>query len=243
MFRSTAFSIANIEGLKVCEGLPEASCMRGDEFERMERRGEGTEERIKAVVSGEVRACLLCLTFGSPGLSSHVSFGESYPQGSYALGYRTCVAISRRTGAAYRRALFTVEYVEPGCKFGFKLIAENLPNYALGLLAEVMEQINAGLVKVGGLKSRGFGRVHFEDLELFVYSPKPEEWGVHDGCLKPLDPVDSEVEWPAGMDTRIRGEEALEVLEELREAWRNALDKLRRISGEGWKWGVVLSEE
>ena len=240
VFRSTAYSIALVEGLKVCEGLPNATCMQGNEFEYVERAGEGLSKKLEMLVKADgVKACLLCLIFGSPSLASHVYFGESYPLDGYALGYRTCVAISRRTGAAYRGMLFTVEYVEPGCKWSFRLVAENLPNYALGLLAEVIEHISSGLVKVGGLKSRGFGRVHFEDLKLRVYSPKPEEYGVYAGVLKPLDPVDSEVRW-TGSSMVAEGEDACRVLEELRGAWRRGLDALKRVSKEGWRWEVVL---
>ncbi|MCX8169869.1 MAG: RAMP superfamily CRISPR-associated protein, partial [Candidatus Methanomethyliaceae archaeon] len=65
----------------------------------------------------------------------------------------------------YGGALYTTEYIEPGAKFRFSITCRNLPNYALGLLALVIERINDGYIKIGGFKSRGFGAVKIEELK------------------------------------------------------------------------------
>ena len=241
LFRSTATSLARSAGLAVCDGVPGSTCLRGDEFYELERGGGSVEEKASTIVDAKVKVCLNCLIFGSPSIHSHVMFSDSFVEGEYSLGYRTCVAIDRRTGAAYRGALFTVEYVEPGCMFNFELRAENLPNYALGLLAFIIDLIGLGIVRVGGLKSRGFGKVHFEDLRIAVYSPLHELYGVDDGQLKPLDPIDSPVAWTGstGRVASAEGNEARNVLGKLREAWDRSLESLKKVSREGWRWSVV----
>lgn len=244
LFRAAATMLCRSLGLNVCDGLPNATCLRGDEFYDVERRRPmDVEAKLSMLLNRNgAKACITCLMFGSPSLHSHVTFSDSTPISRYLIGYRTCVAINRRTGAAHRGALFTVEYVEPGCKFGFGLRAENLPNYALGLLASVIELINAGVVRVGGLKSRGFGRMRIENLRLSVYSPDHSRYGVSGGKLKSLDPIDSEATWRGsveGSEAVAEGGDAKAVLSELIRAWERAVDRLRKVSSEGWKWSVA----
>jgi len=188
------------------------------------------DAKLRAVVEGSIPICLLDLIFGGPSILSHVRFGDSLPLNEARLGYRTMVAIDRRTGTARRGALFSVEYVEPGAEFGFRLVATNLPNYALGLLAEVLRDINDGVVRIGGLKSRGFGRVEFRELRVRI-----RDYGGK--ALRALDPIDEGLD--VGADV-IEGSDAWRLLNELSNVWRRSLDRLRKVSSKGWKWGVVL---
>ena len=239
VFRAEAVAIARQNGLEVCDGLPRATCLEGREFDEIEKNyppAECLEMKLRSIVEGTISetgkgVCLLCLIFGTPGLRSHVSFYDSTPVSGYRLGYRRSVAISRRTGAAAYGSLFTVEYVEPGSIFNFRLTAVNLPNYALGLLSTVMKEINLGIVKVGGLKSRGYGTVRFieERFKISVSGIK----GVKNGVLEALDPYDCEVEVSSSV---LEGSEAWKVLEELSSAWTKSLSKLKEVSRKGWKW-------
>ncbi|RLE60152.1 MAG: CRISPR-associated RAMP protein [Thermoprotei archaeon] len=218
VFRSTATRLALSRRLKVCSGLPGESCLQGNEFDYIEKAKMGFEDsvrtKIESIIKKNIRLCLLCRIFGSPGYFSHVSFANSYPEGEFKFGYRTMVAINRRTGAAHRGALFTVEYVEPDTVFSFELVARNLPNYALGLLAEALMEIHSGVVRIGGLKSRGFGKIRFDEVKFEVYGNK----GIVDGKFAKLDPYDVEVEYtPNGWD----------LLRRLIEAWRNVSGKLQ----------------
>ncbi|RLI75665.1 CRISPR-associated RAMP protein, partial [Archaeoglobales archaeon] len=96
-------------------------------------------------------------------------------------------AIDRRTGAVYRGALYQVEFVEPGARFRFFIRATNLPNYSIGLLAKILRMINEGWVRLGGFKTRGFGKVKVENLSLKVR-------GEIDGYnLKAIDEFDEQV--------------------------------------------------
>jgi len=238
VFRSGSVTIARSSGINFCDGLPKSTCLEGREFHQAEGKSEGWVRKLDMIISGEVMLCLGCLIFGSQSFHSHVFFTDSYPIGDFSLGYRTGTAISRRTGAAQRRSLYTIEYVEPGCEFSFEMRAENLPNYALGLISSVISLLNLGMLKVGGQKSRGFGKVRFEDLRIKVYSMSHEKYGVSKGKLKPLDPIDLEVPWLGreSEEAMVEGEEARTQLEEFKRAWRSAEEKIRKISLEGWAW-------
>ena len=243
VFRSTAYRLCVVNGLNVCAGIPRQTCLRGREFQAIERSNvpNEIEAKIKAILDGTIRVCLLCLIFGGPGIYSHVVFSESLPIGEFRLGYRTCVAIDRRTGAAHPRALYNVEYVEPGVEFGFSLTARNLPNYALGLLANIIMEIHNGIVRVGGGKSRGFGRVMFPVEKLKVKIKTYGEKGkLEEGVLRGLDPLDSEVDLGI-TEPEVEGKEAWRVIEALSTAWTNSLSKLRRVSESNWKWGIITS--
>jgi CRISPR-associated RAMP protein (TIGR02581 family) len=233
VFRSSAVAVSRSLGLvNVCDGVPKAIHLHVEEEHINEWKRLSIDEKIRRVIDGEIGLCLLCLIFGSIALHSHVTFYDSVPVGEYRLGYRTGIAIDRRTGAARRGALYTVEYVEPGARFSFRFEAINLPNYAVGLLAQVIMDIDSGFVKVGGLKSRGFGAVKFLDLKVGVHDRKSGGY-VEKGVIEALDPIDRPVE--------IVGDWRKD-LEAFRNAFLSALPMLKKVSESGWRWSVVLTE-
>ncbi len=233
-FRSHAVRLARYEGLKVCDGLPGATHISGREFKELGERASW-EEELQSIVTGDIQLCIGCAIFGAPGFLSHVFLGDSLPADkNYRLSIRTMVAIDRRTGASYRRALYSAEFVEPGARFTFNLRALNLPNYALGWLAEVLLDLDAGLIRVGGLKSRGFGRVKFSEIRVAITGK-----GVEETVLKPLDPIDSEV---AVSKPYAEGSKAKEILKALTTAWRESLVRLKLVSNSGWRWVKVLEQ-
>lgn len=243
VFRAACYRLGLSAGLKdLCQGIPIAQCMKGREFEYIEKNKIADEiaEKIKAIAEGHIKVCLLCLIFGSSGLSSHVHFNDSFPVGEYSIGYRRCVAIDRRTGAAHPRALYSVEYVEPGARFNFRMIIENLPNYALGLLANVLTEIQNGLVKVGGHKSRGFGTIKFSGLKAIV-TPYGSGGGVVDNKLVALDPIDIDVEWPSESHV-VDGGSIWKLFRNLIKVWEETLQSIINISENGWKWAMILKQ-
>lgn len=178
VFRSWATAIVKSRGEKACSGLVADTCMDALtewEGEVMELR-RWVERLIKEGKSEEAmrmffnNACILCKVFGAPGYIGKARFSDAYPidyNGNiipFSFGSRTGIAIDRRTGAVSRRALYTVEFVEPGAKFKFAINCLNLPNYALGLLSSILRMMNEGYVKIGGFKTRGFGSVKLENL-------------------------------------------------------------------------------
>jgi CRISPR-associated RAMP protein (TIGR02581 family) len=171
-------------------------------------------------------SCLLCKIFGAPSYSSKITFSDAYPLGEggeilpFSFNTRTGIAIDRRSGAVFKRALYTVEFIEPGAKFRFLITSRNLPNYALGLVSTIIRMINSGEVKIGGFKTRGFGTVKIDNLSFKVKDYQRSEEAV----LKPLDDRDQRLEltglvrmedgWLVAED-----ENAWVILKKLEDAW------------------------
>jgi len=166
VFRSASERIAKGRGLEVCTGLSKDTCL---ERRRKDREFQNLIERPdQALPLFWDNTCINCKVFGTMSVIGAVSFLDSYPvsPNDYSLGMRTMIAISRKEGAVAGKALVQIEYVNPGSTFTFKFRGVNLPNYVIGYLTLVMEDIHQGLVQIGGHKSRGFGQVRFKRLKL-----------------------------------------------------------------------------
>ncbi len=164
VFRSRVESYLVASGKKACGG-PGDTC--GDRIGKqmeslLKRPSEESRRKVLEILSSEL--CLACKIFGAPHYSSKILFSDSYPTGGFSIGRKPGIAIDRRSGSVRRGALYNVDFVEPGAVFNFRFIAKNLPNYALGLIAKVIIEVNEGLVKIGGFKTRGFGRVKLVNL-------------------------------------------------------------------------------
>jgi len=220
LIRTIATRLARSKGLRVCEGLSKQNCIDRfrDEFKRL------VEDPSKAIELRKFiweKTCLLCKVFGAPSYLSHTFFSDAYPIGEPMLGVKPGVAISRRTGTVKRGSLFFIEYVAPGCKFPFEVRVTNLPNYALALLAACFIEVHEGRERIGGFKTRGFGRVRLEDLKLSLWGEI--EFRDDVAILKPLD--DHDFEFNVGkvgkQDNKIviEGNEATRLLYSLAKAW------------------------
>jgi len=225
VFRSACEAVARAEkGLEVCNGLSRSTCMDVKQVGGLQLR-EHVESRLRNnMVEEAVRdfykyACLMCKIFGAPSFGAHVAFGDAYVQGSYSFATRTGIAIDRRTGAVFTGALYTVEYVEPGAVFKVDINTTNLPNYALGLLARILDMIDRGEVRVGGFKTRGFGELRLRSLKIRIHDLRyPGKT-----LLEPLDEKDIELDLAGLVDVR-------DGFIHVEEKWREVLDKL----GEVW---------
>lgn len=236
VFRSMAIQLARAKGLNVCSGLASDTCVNwknpkyGVETDMLSfiqerlRMGE-VEEAIRVFHED---ACLLCKIFGAPSFTGHLEFSDAYPIDERGVplevpvGVRTGIAIDRRTGAVYGGALYEVEFVEPGARFRFLITATNLPNYALGLFAKTLRMLHEGWVRIGGFKTRGFGKVHVEDLSVAFWGPT-----IIGDRLAVIDDKDREVNLEGlveqvGGRLRATGNAAWQVLYRLEEVWENA---------------------
>lgn len=242
VFRSTATTIVRSRNMKACSGLSRETCMDLEDVVTEKAEGklgdvirnylQGNESK-KGMELFFKNACILCKIFGAPSYTGKVTFSDAYPIGNngellpFSFDSKTGIAIDRRTGTVYRGALYTVEYVRPGTSFRFSIQCINLPNYAQGLLAVVMGMIQAGDVKIGGLKTRGMGGIRFEKLFIRARDlPKMEEPG-----LKSLEEgIDESVDFSSlavlkdGWLTA-EGENAWSVLRKLEEVWWHASSK------------------
>ncbi|MEM2178318.1 MAG: CRISPR-associated RAMP protein Csx7 [Candidatus Methanomethylicaceae archaeon] len=184
VFRSYASNIIKSYSLDACSGLAKENCI---DIKKIFVEELGKEMVLRDLIDYYMRnnlskkamefffnnVCLVCKIFGSSLYKSKVIFSDAYPLDEnnnilpFKLGMRTGISIDRRIGAVARGALYTVEYVEPGCKFKFEIRTNNLPNYALGLLSTIIKMINNGEIRIGGFTTRGFGQVKIENLEIY----------------------------------------------------------------------------
>lgn len=240
--RSMATTIARTMGMPVCTGLARETCMdKKIEGPKGKQKMEDVIKRLMSEKSEEAmkffweKACLMCKIFGSPGYKGKIYFEDAYPideQGRVLLtrtGARTGIAINRRTGAAMKHALYTVEYVEPNSRFRFNIYCMSLPNYALGLIGLVLRMMHEGHVKIGGFKTRGFGRVEIENLRIrsrdFLSSPDFVMKSLEEDMDREVDVRDlAKVEngWLV-----FEKDNSWRVLERLEEVWRNVSPKSR----------------
>lgn len=160
VFRSASESITKSYNIETCSS---GSCseIRNNGYRNGERLRDALKNNnLNEVINILNNYCICCKLFGSTTYASHIKFGDAYPNdGKVSLGVKTGIAINRRSGAVKRGALYDVEFVSPDSEFNGEIILNNTPNYAIGLLAKVIDNINIGLVRFGGFKSRGFGKV------------------------------------------------------------------------------------
>lgn len=231
VFRSHAEAIARRKGLQTCSGLSKSTCMETKNYldpstgeQRLDRYIESQisqNNSEKAMEAFFKTACLMCKIFGAPMYASKAAFSDAYPLEEPLLGVRTGVAISRRTGAV-AFGPYQVEYIEPGARFSFSITLRNLPNYALGLIASVLDMVRAGEVRIGGFKTRGFGKVGIENIWF-----RNKEANGDQRIMRSLEEgVDKELDIK-GLSTLEDGwavsrrEQCIHLMERLIEVWEN----------------------
>ena len=150
--RAEAERITRAKGLKVCNP-PNVANMCGT----LERNPDDF--------------CICCKIFGTAArargvsVASKVKFRDAYPTSSIEeLLERTGIAIDRKTGAVAPGALFRIEAVPAGTKFGLEIVAENMKDDELGLLKAALRSVEDSAI--GGSSSRGFGKVKMQFTKL-----------------------------------------------------------------------------
>ena len=215
VFRSSSEFIARSYGINAC--MMGEGCKNNYDLNLQLFMKNGDFESIINTLS---KYCLICKIFGSASYYSHVSFSDAYPKNQVpGRGVKTGIAIDRRSGAVKMGALYTVEFVLPGSEFEGSIKFYNLPNYAIGLISTVINNINLGVIKIGGFKSKGFGNVEVIPKELRgnVLVGSSYENVLEKGELLPLDEDDEPVKFS----------NVSEFLEECRRVWINYVGKER----------------
>ena len=143
-------------------------------------------------------SCGACRTFGSTSVAGRMRIGDAYPTpDTWAEANRTevrnGVGINRTTQASAPGVLYDMEVVTRG-RFAARLDLENFELWQLALVLQVLADLDAGIVQVGGMKSRGLGAVRLVDLRLAYESTRggsalrgvsswmgdtSAEWGLH----------------------------------------------------------------
>jgi len=140
--RAEAERIAREKGMEVCKP-PDVKTMCGSQ---------------KSSVS---EFCICCRIFGTAGnisVASKVRFRDAYPlERVEALLERTGIAIDREKATVAKGALYTIQAVPAGTKFGLEIVAENLSDEELRLLKAALRSVEDSAL--GGSSTRGFGKV------------------------------------------------------------------------------------
>lgn len=116
--------------------------------------------------------CDTCRTFGTTHLIS-VAFFHDAPLSEVwralpevPTQIRDGVGIDRDSERAREGAKFDYEIVPPQAEFEFILILENPGERDLGLIALGLQEFKNGMIPLGGMRSRGLGRCHLEEISI-----------------------------------------------------------------------------
>ncbi|HEU24904.1 MAG TPA: hypothetical protein ENO32_07325 [Mesoaciditoga lauensis] len=165
-------------------------------------RGNDCKEKLNKrspALENYNKACYACRMFGSTEFASIVRFEDFFP---YRLNdtpeqkarsiksiekysyVRHGVKIDRKTGSASRNALFDAEAIVGGEFFG-TLVMKNPEMWQVAMIFKAIEDINLGLQKIGGMKSRGFGKVKIdiESVNVETFSDKITFFDLKNGTL------------------------------------------------------------
>jgi CRISPR-associated RAMP protein (TIGR02581 family) len=130
----------------------------------------------------EGRFCVVCGTFGSTKIASHIRVFDAYPTSKVTTNIKTCVGIDREFQAARPAILYTEEFIEPGYEWSFKMDIINIQFPEGGderslLLTETIKALKLGLISFGARKSVGFGQIQLKEAKWVKYV-------VEEGVLK-----------------------------------------------------------
>jgi len=138
------------------------------------------EKKISEEVrENEANFCVICGTFGSTKVASHVRVFDSYPLEKVSTNVKTSVGIDREFMAARPGILYTEEFVEPNYRWSFKMDIINIafpPSESSDerstLLMETLRALKLGLLNFGARKSVGFGQLQLKEARWVRYVMK-----------------------------------------------------------------------
>lgn len=127
---------------------------------------ENKEEFLEALKNDEVILCDECRLFGNGFIQGRLLFNDAICEGDFNISIRDGVRIRRDTETAEDKGKYDYEVVDPGCVFNAEITAINVSEKDLELLQKVKDLINLGVIKIGGLKSRGLGRCEIKEWKV-----------------------------------------------------------------------------
>ena len=110
--------------------------------------------------------CTVCGLFGSPSLGGRVFVHDLPMVGVAHTEVRDGVGLDRDLGTAATGAKYDVEVVPPGTRFGMELLLENVDEIQLALVLRCLRMLDEGELLLGGMTSRGLGRVKVDQPKL-----------------------------------------------------------------------------
>ncbi|HEV7504986.1 MAG TPA: RAMP superfamily CRISPR-associated protein [Thermoanaerobaculia bacterium] len=142
--------------------------------------------------------CGACFTFGSLALAGRFRIGDAYPaegkeeEDANRTEVRTGVGIDRRSQAAAHGVLYEAEVVVGGA-FRARINGENFSLWQLGLILAALQDLDSGLVHIGGAKARGMGSVRVRDWSVELGFLNKE-----DGIITGAKPAEGDL-WRYGL--------------------------------------------
>jgi CRISPR-associated RAMP protein (TIGR02581 family) len=114
--------------------------------------------------------CSTCFTFGSLHLAGRFRVSDAFPvenqtEETNLTEVRTGVGIDRKSQSAQRGVLYDTEVVVRG-GFDVRIQGENYSLWQAALVLSTLDDLNAGLVRIGACKARGMGSVQVESLKV-----------------------------------------------------------------------------
>lgn len=176
VFRSTLEQILKSRNIEVCEEENGDPCINSKE-----RKDFETEDAWFKHIDEHI--CEVCKLFGSNSFSSRVFFSDAIAdRNNQNIENRDGVKIRRDTEIAADKAKYDYEIVSVGTTFKTEMLMENVEDYQVGYILFLIDMVNNGLVRFGGKKSAGLGRLKFnfkissidsEDIIQGRFEPKP----------------------------------------------------------------------
>lgn len=143
------------------------------------RQGLSSEEReAKTREFMAQRLCSICGLFGAAMFASRLVIEDALPENLTNIPgrIRDGVGIDRDTGAARETVKFDFEVIEPGHRFTFNMMVENVCGDAeRNLITLTINLLQQGL-HVGGKRSAGLGRIRLESWQVAGFNRADQLW-------------------------------------------------------------------
>ena len=124
------------------------------------------DDDIKKEIYIALKECYVCKLFGSNMVTGKLTFTDLTINDSIDVFNYTSTAIDRKKKIAKENSLFTTEYITPE-RVNLTIIADNIEKSNDGkLFAALLEYMIKLGIKVGGLKSRGYGLIKLDESSL-----------------------------------------------------------------------------
>ncbi|MFY9554676.1 MAG: CRISPR-associated RAMP protein Csx7 [Blastocatellia bacterium] len=168
-FRSAVERVVlSLPGLRSCQlskGIdPDCPTMNPPDDEEL----EADEKKQLAMME---KLCHTCRLFGAPKLAGKTRFCDlSVIPATWAglTEVRDGVGIDRDSERAMEQIKYDYEVVPSGTEFDFRLVVENPDDTRkeMGLIAVGLGELAAGMIPLGGIRTRGLGRCKLEGLTI-----------------------------------------------------------------------------
>lgn len=132
------------------------------QYERMREQGASEEELVRFLLGDPPHLCDTCKVFGSPYYASKVRITDAHWVNGHNPVVRDGVGIDRDTETAAENIKFDFEVVPPDAEFKFEMILEDPDGKDLGLVCLALREMELEGIRLGGIKSRGLGKVQLE---------------------------------------------------------------------------------